>query len=191
MLIHDFGDVGSIEPSRLVQDVLPSIGRKIFVGNFLSAVLDNSFYAALILGSALGQLQRAILQATYEHGDPEEVEHLAVRLAALTVHCWERSKYGPEENPFTPILAELEAAESKHPGWPSDPFHGVAIIGEELGEWQAELLQESPDRDAAKNEFKQMAAMAVRFVTHLQLYDFEPSFQVMAPHGHDFDHPIS
>ena len=39
------------------------------------------------------------------------------------------------------IAEEIRRAEMLHPGWPSDPIHGAAIVAEEAGE----LVQASID----------------------------------------------
>ena len=69
------------------------------------------------------------------------------------------------------IFAELARAELKHPGWPEDPFIGLAIITEELGE-TAQAIIEARYRNAPQErvyeEAVQVAAMALRFLFNLQ-----------------------
>lgn len=68
------------------------------------------------------------------------------------------------------IFHELKMAEKKHPGWPDDPVHGVAIIVEEAGEaMQAALdmyYRNGTFRDL-RTELAQTAAMAIRALLHL------------------------
>ncbi len=66
------------------------------------------------------------------------------------------------------IFGELRKAEEKFPGWPTDPVHGAAIVGEEAGE----LTQAALDfyygreryRDKMQKEAAQVGAMAIRFL---------------------------
>lgn len=68
------------------------------------------------------------------------------------------------------IFHELRMAEKKHPGWPEDPIHGVAIMIEEAGEaMQAALdlhYRNAPIADLRK-EHAQTRAMAIRALLHL------------------------
>ncbi len=75
------------------------------------------------------------------------------------------------------VFDELKAAEKKHPGWPQDPVHAAAVLGEEVGE----LIQASidftykvKDRPAAyrnmRTEAAQCAAMAIRFLLGFDYY---------------------
>lgn len=72
------------------------------------------------------------------------------------------------------ILLELERAERKHPTWPADIIHAVAIVGEESGELIRAALQmqyESMNEDAAMMEVRkeaiQTAAMCIRLLKNL------------------------
>ena len=86
------------------------------------------------------------------------------------------------------ILAEvahtLFQAEAKHPGWPDDPFHALAIIGEEFGELQQACLQHTYEGrgsiEDVDGEALQTAAMAVRFLLALRRdkMKFVPADQV-------------
>lgn len=80
------------------------------------------------------------------------------------------------------VQAELVKATAKFPGWPNDPLHAVAILGEEYGELQKAVLQmayepEKVDFRDVRMEAIQTAAMAVRFMMSLLEYDFEPGYQ--------------
>jgi len=79
------------------------------------------------------------------------------------------------DNRIAPIFAELERATKKFPTWPTDPLHAFAVVGEEFGECQKEVLQlvyephkSSPEE--VRKEAIQMAAMALRFVMSLDVY---------------------
>lgn len=76
------------------------------------------------------------------------------------------------------ILQELDRALEKFPGWPSDPIHAAAIIGEEYGELTkalVELLYE-PDKgvslDDVRIEALQLAATVIRFLRDLDNFEF-------------------
>lgn len=76
---------------------------------------------------------------------------------------------------IAPIFSELDRATKKFPTWPTDPLHAFAVVGEEFGECQKEVLQlvyephKSSPADVRK-EAIQMAAMALRFVMSLDNY---------------------
>lgn len=69
------------------------------------------------------------------------------------------------------ILDELDRAEKKHPVWPADPIHQVAILMEEAGE----AVQAANDAvhhgadvgPALRRELLQVGAMATRVLTSL------------------------
>ena len=74
------------------------------------------------------------------------------------------------------VFRELGAAEVKHPGWPVDPVHAAAILGEEAGE----LLQAALDftyqggnfeLGRMKKEAAQCAAMGIRFLMGFDRYE--------------------
>lgn len=76
------------------------------------------------------------------------------------------------------IQHELERACEKHPNWPSDLIHAWAIVQEEAGETQKEVLQLQYETDSIyifeklqkiRIEAVQTAAMCVRFLAHLEL----------------------
>ena len=73
------------------------------------------------------------------------------------------------------ICEEVVKAEIKHPKWPKDPIHAVAIMMEECGEAvQAAIdftYQDGTDRhinrEALRKELAQAGAMAIRNLIHL------------------------
>jgi NTP pyrophosphatase (non-canonical NTP hydrolase) len=74
-------------------------------------------------------------------------------------------------------MAELASAKSKFPTWPVDPFHALAILGEEFGELTkavVELTYEpwKADKADVRKEAIQTAAMALRFLENLDNYRF-------------------
>lgn len=75
------------------------------------------------------------------------------------------------------VLAEIERATSKFPTWPTDPLHALAVLGEEFGELTKATLQTAyePHKvkwDELRSEAVQTAAMALRFLTSLDRYEF-------------------
>ena len=65
---------------------------------------------------------------------------------------------------------ELKLAEEKHPGWPDDLIHGVAIMIEEAGEAMQAALDVTyakGDIEKLRTELAQTAAMALRALIHL------------------------
>lgn len=66
--------------------------------------------------------------------------------------------------------AELRAAELKHPCWPDDIVHAVAILVEESGEAMKEALDvtyKGKSTDDLKKELAQTGAMAIRALINL------------------------
>lgn len=62
---------------------------------------------------------------------------------------------------------ELKRAMSKFPGWPTDELHALAIVQEELGEVQKDVLQQvyEPERGHdVEKEMIQALAMGMRFL---------------------------
>jgi len=73
------------------------------------------------------------------------------------------------------FLAELLAAEDKHPGWPHDVIHSAAIAMEEAGELIKEAIDfhfGRGDRDRLLKEAAQTGAMIIRFLIHIE--DYQP-----------------
>ena len=94
--------------------------------------------------------------------DPGDVEHLA---EALQASC-----------------NELSRAIKKFPEWPSDPFHALAVLQEEVGELAQALLQhnyevDKKNKDDIHTEAVQVSAMALRFLLSLHEYRHVPSEQ--------------
>ena len=77
------------------------------------------------------------------------------------------------------ILAELDRATKKFPTWPTDPLHALAVLGEEYGELNKEMLQLTyePHKTSPKmvrDEAIQTAAMALRLAMSLDRYNYAP-----------------
>lgn len=85
--------------------------------------------------------------------------------------------------PVEQVLAELDRAKAKFPTWPTDPLHALAVLGEEFGELTKAMLQftyephKKVTRQDIREEAVQTAAMALRLVESLSLYDYAPSKQ--------------
>ena len=78
------------------------------------------------------------------------------------------------------ILAELQRAEEKHPNWPTDPLHAVAVLGEEFGELTQAVLNVVYDPakgsvNFVREEAIQTAAMAIRFLINMEKYRYDKS----------------
>lgn len=68
------------------------------------------------------------------------------------------------------IFEELRSAEAKHPSWPDDKIHAVAILVEEAGEAMKEAIDctyGKGDVEHLKLELAQTGAMAIRALLHL------------------------
>ncbi|RDE12140.1 MAG: hypothetical protein C4K49_10685 [Candidatus Thorarchaeota archaeon] len=68
------------------------------------------------------------------------------------------------------IFDELAAAEKKHPEWPEDKIHAVAIMVEEAGESMQAVLDytyANGDIEHLKKELAQTGAMCLRVLMHL------------------------
>ena len=69
------------------------------------------------------------------------------------------------------IFLELRKAEVKHPGWPTDPVHAVAVLVEEAGEAMKEALDIHYRGKANKDlvrELDQTGAMALRALINIE-----------------------
>lgn len=76
-----------------------------------------------------------------------------------------------EQRIVAAVMAELERAERKFPGWPADAIHAAAVVGEEAGELTRAALQftyEGGSADGMIKEAIQTAAMAVRFLLNAE-----------------------
>ena len=80
------------------------------------------------------------------------------------------------------VLAEVARATEKFPGWPTDPLHALAVLGEEFGELTQAMLQrvyephKATDEDV-RTEAVQTAAMALRLLFSLDRYEYKPCAQ--------------
>lgn len=88
----------------------------------------------------------------------------------------------PAAGSVSAVLAELERAQSKFPTWPTDPIHAFAVVAEEFGEVQKEVLQltyepHKSSRESVRKEAVQLAAMALRFLTSLDRYEYTQCVQ--------------
>ncbi len=77
------------------------------------------------------------------------------------------------------IQDELARAKRLFPTWPRDPFHAVAILGEEFGELTKAIVEHTyePHKSQRADVFAeavQTAAMAIRFLENFASYRFEP-----------------
>ena len=83
---------------------------------------------------------------------------------------------------YSEISEELERAIAKFPTWPNDALHAVAVLGEEYGELVKGVLQLAyePNKttiDDVRQEAVQTAAMAIRFLMSLDVYNYHKSKQ--------------
>lgn len=72
-----------------------------------------------------------------------------------------------ENEAIQKIQQELVKAESKHPSWPTDILHQVAIVNEESGEATRAALQyqyEGGKLEEVQIELIQTAAMCIRML---------------------------
>jgi len=82
-----------------------------------------------------------------------------------------------EKSAIEQIAAEVERAMRKFPTWPTDPLHALAVLGEEFGELTKDVLQltyepHKTTRENVRTEAIQTAAMALRFVASLDVYEY-------------------
>lgn len=89
-------------------------------------------------------------------------------------------------NTFTQIVdevaIEMSKAVAKFPKWPTDPLHAIAILGEEYGELNKAVLQNTYEphktsADEIRMEAIQTAAMAIRFLMSLETYKYNEAEQ--------------
>lgn len=74
------------------------------------------------------------------------------------------------ENIINEIITELNRAETKHPMWPTDLIHAVAIVAEESGEAVQAALQHQYEDGSLKNiktELIHTATTAIRMLKNL------------------------
>lgn len=91
---------------------------------------------------------------------------------------------------------ELARAIDKHPEWPTDPLHALAILGEEYGELTQAMLQRVYEprkigRGKIRKAAVQTAAMALRLINSLDAYEYKPSkrYDPSAQNNPDFYDP--
>jgi hypothetical protein len=92
--------------------------------------------------------------------------------------------YDEDETPRAVLeaLCELRRATKKFPTWPTDPLHALAVLGEEFGELTRAMLQLTyePHKTSpheVRQEAIQTAAMALRLVESLSVYQYRPCEQ--------------
>jgi NTP pyrophosphatase (non-canonical NTP hydrolase) len=76
-----------------------------------------------------------------------------------------------EQEAIYKIREELEKAETKHPDWPCDILHQIAIVNEESGEATRAALHfeyEGGELDDVEAELIQTAAMCVRMLKNIE-----------------------
>jgi len=69
------------------------------------------------------------------------------------------------------LLEELRKAKEKHPEFPTDPIHQVAVMLEEAGEAMRAVLQyvyEDGSLDDVKEELAQTGAMCIRVLDNIK-----------------------
>jgi hypothetical protein len=74
------------------------------------------------------------------------------------------------KNILIKILDELEKAEAKHPDWPCDILHQIAIVNEESGEATRAALQffyKGGGLENVQAELIQTAAMCIRMLENI------------------------
>lgn len=84
--------------------------------------------------------------------------------------------------PMDDAIAEVARATVKFPTWPTDPFHAVAVLSEELGELTKAIVQHTyePGKsslDDVRTEATQTAAMSLRFLASIEEYKFDVCHQ--------------
>ena len=83
---------------------------------------------------------------------------------------------------FDAVAEELGNAIGKFPQYPTDPIHALAILGEEYGELNKAVLQYTYEpHKTTKGEIRmeaiQTAAMAIRFLLSLDVFEYTQSEQ--------------
>jgi len=118
------------------------------------------------------------LQRSLHRTDVGNIEYcLASDVAALETENERLRRLGIEE-----VMAEVGRATVKFPTWPTDPLHALAVLGEEFGELTKAMLQHTyePEKSTLEDvheEAIQTAAMALRLVKSLNVYEYRKGFQ--------------
>lgn len=81
------------------------------------------------------------------------------------------------------IREELRNATEKHPLWPTDPLHAVAIVSEECGELVKAVLEYTyePQKTTPEqivNEATQAAVTLIRFLAGVRSYSYKKADMV-------------
>ncbi len=100
---------------------------------------------------------------------PMDIEYVRADLAPLAS--------APAGSYDEAVIAEVARAMKKFPTWPTDPLHAVAVLGEEFGELTKAVLQlvyepHKTSTEEVKMEAIQTAAMALRFLKSLNMYEY-------------------
>jgi hypothetical protein len=109
---------------------------------------------------------------------------LGITINPVRSHIMPEDTLDPERQAaIEQVLAELARAERLFPGWPTDPLHALAVLGEEFGELSQAVLQEvyEPHKNnpcQVRAEAVQTAAMALRFLIGLAAYEYKKAPQV-------------
>ena len=87
------------------------------------------------------------------------------------------------QNALDDITDELDNAVNKFPTWPTRALDAVAVLNEEVGELNKDILQRTyePNKGVTKDDIRkeavQTAAMALRFILSLDQYDYSQGEQ--------------
>lgn len=87
------------------------------------------------------------------------------------------------------VLAEVSLATVKVPTWPTDPFHALAVVGEEYGELQKAVLQFTYEKNKGvslcdiREEAVQTTAMLLRWLMSFDVYHFAEGKQHSQDHA--------
>jgi len=87
------------------------------------------------------------------------------------------------ESIFLDVERELHAAMNKFPTWPTDRIHAMAVVQEEIGELQKDILQATyePNKTTAEaidKEAIQSIAMLVRLLVSHRCGDYEHIYTI-------------
>jgi len=133
---------------------------------------------ALLNDQAKQKLITAIREA--ERGKGDATVNGCAECAKNLYHVFSHPKPTPYADRVLEVAveAELTRAITKFPTWPTDPFHALAVLGEEVGELTQAVLQTvyepgKSDFDDVRKEAIQVAAMAIRFIRSLDVYKFQ------------------